>query len=370
MHKWRVLQLGAKWDKCYIPIYEALSSKGSIPLLKTLLTNKCTNECLYCAFRVGCKRQRVNWNPEKLAKITVYLWRLGYIKGLFLSSSIQKDPDLVVEKQLEVVKLLREKEKFVAYIHLRLMPGVSRNLIEEAAKYADRIGINIEAPNKEIFDEICPDKGDYLNDVIKRLKWASEEAYKARIEAKKYGFKYGFSRAGVDTQLVIGVSEDTDLEHLKTTDYLYKHLKLKRVYYSGFEPIPGTPLENKRGCPPFREYRLYQASFLIRDYKISLKEISRILDENEMLPNVDPKLALAKLHREIFPLDLNSASYKEILMIPGIGPNLARKIIAFRNTLEIKCLEDLERILGSSIAKAILPYVKLKSRRITDYEFP
>jgi len=319
--KWYFLTLGARWDRAVVPIYEAAARGKCVPLLKTLLTSHCKNECAYCAFRAGRKCLRTSWEPEKLAKITMYLWSQGRIRGLFLSSSVAKDPDYITERQLEVLGLLR-KMGYTGYIHLRIMPG--------------------------------------------RLEWITEEIQSLRKKKQFLGF--GFGKAGIDTQIIVGATEDNDLQHLKTTEWLYRKMRLKRVYYSGFEPIKQTPLENRPSCPPWREYRLYQASFLIRDYGITAKELEQIMDEQGFLPNVDPKIMLARIHREIFPVDLNTASFKEIIRIPHTGPITARKIIEYRKIKPIRYLSDLEKILGSNLARKVLKYVDIKDRQLAQFQ--
>ena len=363
--KWYFLTLGARWDRAVVPIYEAAARGKCVPLLKTLLTSHCKNECAYCAFRAGRKCLRTSWEPEKLAKITMYLWNQGRIRGLFLSSSVARDPDYVTERQLEVLGILR-KMGYTDYIHLRIMPGTNRHYIKEAVKLADRVGVNIEAPSEESFAELCPDKGNFKEDIIKRLEWITEEIQSLRKKEQFLGF--GFGKAGIDTQIIVGATEDNDLQHLKTTEWLYRKMGLRRVYYSGFEPIKQTPLENHPPCPPWREYRLYQASFLIRDYGITAKELEQIMDEQGFLPNVDPKIMLAKIHREIFPVDLNTASFKEIIRIPHIGPITARKLIEYRKIKPIKYLSDLEKILGSNLARKVLKYVDIKDRRLAQFQ--
>jgi len=268
-----------------------------------------------------------------------------------------------MERQLEVLRLLREMG-FTGYIHLRVMPGVSRHQIQEAARLADRLGVNLEAPEEAMFMEICPDKGRFKDDILKRLAWIVDEARRARVEAREAGVNVGHARAGVDTQLIVGATDDNDLQHLKATERLYRRLGLRRVYYSGFEPIPHTPLEGRRPCPISREHRLYQASFLLRDYGFSVEELREIMDDEGFLPNVDPKLAFAKVHPDLFPIDLNTATYHEILRIPHVGPVTARKILKAREVTRIRSLADLERVLGPTLAWRIQRYISLSDRRL------
>lgn len=362
--KWHFLRLGARWDRSVVPIYETAARGKCVPLLKTLLTSYCTNECAYCAFRSRRKCPRRVWEPEKLAEITLHLWRERKIRGLFLSSSVQGDPDYITEKQLEVLRHLRAKG-YVGYIHLRIMPGTSRYYIREATELADRLGVNLEAPKREIFDEICPDKGGFEEAVLKRLDWIVDEVRRAKREAARPNF--GFGKAGVDTQMIVGAAQDSDWEHLQTTEWLYKKFNLRRVYYSGFEPIPDTPLERRTACPLSREYRLYQASFLLRDYGFKADDLAQVMDEKGFLPNTDPKQALVEADLGLFPLDLNSATYYEMLRIPRVGPITARKIIEARRNVKIQFTSDLERILGARFTRRIKRYAELKDKRLTDF---
>jgi predicted DNA-binding helix-hairpin-helix protein len=304
------------------------------------------------------------WEPRKLAEITKRLWEERKIMGLFLSSSVSKDSDFVTERQLETVHTLRDMG-YTGYIHLRLMPDVDRHYIREAIEVADRVGVNLEAPNKEVFSELCPDKGGFEESVRKRLEWIVDEVRRAEAETTKP--KFGFAKAGVDTQMIVGAVDDNDWQHLQTTEWLYGKLGLKRVYYSGFEPVPKTPLERQAACPPSREYRLYQSSFLIRDYGFSLDSFAQVVDDEGFLPNVDPKLAFAKMNPAFFPMDLNSASYHEILWIPQIGPMTAKKIIEGRKNMKIRYVADLEQIIGANLTRRVVRYVELKGKKLTDF---
>ena len=363
--KWYFLTLGAKWDRAVVPIYEAAARGKCVPLLKTLLTSFCKNDCKYCAFRAERKVLRTTWEPKKLAEITIHLWKQGKIRGLFLSSSISKDPDFIMEKQLEVVEHLRNMG-YNGYIHLRIMPGANRSYIKQAVRLADRVGVNLEAPNKETFGEICPDKGGFKEAILKRLYWIIDEVKSVRKESKD--FRFGFAKAGIDTQMIVGATEDNDFQFIRTTEWLYRKLGLRRVYYSGFEPIPQTPLEKRKPCPPWREYRLYQASFLIRDYGFKAEHFKQIVNDKGFLPNFDPKLVFAQLHPELFPIDLNTATFNEILRVPHIGPINARKIINYRKMKPIRFISDLERALGPLLARRILPYVQVRDKRLSDFK--
>lgn len=362
--KWHFLRLGAGWDRAVVPIYEAAARGKCVPLLKTLLTSHCKNECAYCTFRAGRQCPRIMWKPKKLAELTMQLWRERKIAGLFLSSSVSKDPDYVTEMQLDVLRIIR-KIGYSGYIHLRIMPGVSSHYIREAVELADRVGVNLEAPNKDVFSELCPDKGDFKETIIKRLTWITNEVQRAKQITQQP--KFGFAKAGVDTQMILGATDDNDWQYLKVTEWLYKKQGLKRVYYSGFEPIAHTPLEKRRACSPWREYRLYQCSFLIRDYGFRIGNLTQIVNDEGFLPNADPKLAFAEANPDMFPIDLNTASYHEIVQIPHIGPVTARRIMKARENMQIRYFADLERIIGRNLCRRVSRYVELKDKKLTDF---
>ena len=364
-HKWRLLVLASRWDRCYVPIYEAAGRGRPVRLLKTLMTNACGNSCLYCALRCFSAETRASWRPEKLARVALRLWREKRIDGVFLSSSLPGDPDKVMELQLAAARELRSLG-FTGYLHLRLMPGVSRHLVAEAAELADRIGVNLEAPSADVFEEICPDKGSFREDILKRMEWAKEEAERAAREAGSR--PYGAYRAGLDTQMVVGAVEDSDLDFLSTTEWLFKQLGLRRVYFSPFEPLKGTPLEGREPCPRSRVLRLYQASFLLRDYGISSAELGELVGPDGRLPDRDPKVALAELQADRFPLDPNSASFWELVRVPGIGPVAAKRILALRaRGREIRDVWDLARIIGLRRAVVAARYLDLRGRGLGAY---
>ncbi len=324
--KFEKLTVSSKYDQHTVPIFHSACGNRTAPLLKTLMTNECMNDCKFCPFRTERGIKRNSWEPRELANIAVKLRKMGKIEGVFLSSSVKRYPDKTFRKQLESVKEMR-KLGFKDYIHLKVMPGTSRDLIKQSVKVADRVGINVEFPTQEHYEDMKLFL-DFEDDILKRLRWISEEVKKAQEQ--------GNCKSGMDSQIVVGASNETDKEIIKISGYIYQKLDARRVYYSKFNPIPNTPLQGKEPEYPWREYRLYQSSFLLRDYGFKSKEF--VFDDNDKLNlKEDPKFTIAK--RNDLLVDINDSSREELLKVPGIGPKTTEKVLEkrpFRNIPDLK----------------------------------
>ncbi len=307
-------------------------------LFRTLLSNVCVNDCAYCPLRADEDPRRVSLQPEELARAFMSYWRRGLVQGLFLSSGVVKDPDTTMELLLRTARYLRRREGFRGYIHLKVIPGASEAAVEEAARLADALSVNLEAPDRKSFSRLSQKK--CFEKMIRLTRYLSH--LKAEL---------GFSQT---TQLVVGAAGERDAEIIRTTEALYRKLKLNRVYFSAYQPgcgrpdLPGEELARRVDLRT-REHRLYQVDFLLRKYGFSACEIPL---RNGFLPlETDPKTAWAKTHPEFFPVDVNRASYQELLRVPGIGPTIARRIIEARKNGR---LQDLSRLFPNQklLAKA------------------
>lgn len=337
------------WDRTDVHIARIWGRGKCLRELKPLLSSYCKNSCKYCFYRRERNVTREKYTPEKLAKTIYALWRRRVIDGAMISSAVYSDPEQVVEEEIETATILK-KLGYRGFIHLRLMPGTPRYLVWEAAKVADRIGVNIESPEKAIFYDIAPDKGSYRNDILRVL----EECYRVWRRLRREGFL----KSGVVTQMIVGLGE-TDSKVLEITYRFLKDFKLARVYYSPFEPIENTPLENHPACPVSRARRLYQAFFLMRDYSFTFRDLEVLLNDNGMLPSVDDlKLEYAKRNPQDFPVDVNCAEYWELIKVPGIGPKSAKRILELREEKKIT-LEDLRKILGAYRFKKAIKYLSV-----------
>lgn len=300
-----------------------------ISLLKILMTNFCIYDCAYCVNRRTNDRPRATFTVEEIADLTISFYRRNYIEGLFLSSGVIKNPDYTMERLMLVARRLREKERYNGYIHLKAIPGASGELIYQAGCYADRLSVNIEIPTDQELRKLAPEKN--FPAVLHPMNLIGEEIVRYREERAKYRKAQVFTPAGQSTQLIIGASPENDRQILGLASGLYGKQKLKRVYYSGYLPVNtyDQRLPALQSPPLVRENRLYQSDWLMRFYHFSAGEI---LDEDQPFLDleIDPKLAYALRHPELFPVDINKAAYELILRVPGIGVRSAKMIVDAR----------------------------------------
>ncbi len=320
-----------------------------VSLLKILLTNHCIFDCAYCINRKSNDVKRAAFTVQEVVDLVINFYRRNYIEGLFLSSGIFKNADYTMERLVLIAKKLRTEHRFNGYIHLKTIPGTSEELIKEAGLYADRLSVNVEMPTEQSLALLAPDKK--REDMIKPMKFLKSAIEENRANKKIFNKTPLFAPAGQSTQMVIGATPETDLQILWMADQFYKKMNLKRVYYSGYVPISndnrlpaiGTPV------PMIRENRLYQADWLMRFYGFQLHEL---LNTNDPLLDmqIDPKLNWALNNIHLFPLNINTADYKMVMRVPGIGIQSAQKICDARKHRKLN-FEHLKKI-GVSLNRA------------------
>jgi predicted DNA-binding helix-hairpin-helix protein len=329
----------------------------TMPMLKTLLTSACERNCFYCPFRAGRDFRRATFKPEELAKTFMALHRARLAQGMFLSSGIVNGGIHSQDQLIDTAEILRYKMDFHGYLHLKVMPGAERQQVERTMQLADRVSINLEAPNTQRLQLLAPRK-EFVDELLQPLRWIDEIR---RSQSGNMGWNGRWP--STTTQFVIGAVGESDLELLTTTEILYQQVHLKRAYYSKFNPISDTPLENHPAESPLREHRLYQSSFLLRDYGFTLEELP--FDQAGFLPRqTDPKLAWAQLNLADKPVEINSASREELLRIPGLGLKSVDAILTSRQQgqrIFVQDLYDLRKI-GVNPARAA-PYIQLNGKR-------
>jgi putative DNA modification/repair radical SAM protein len=323
-----------------------------ISLLKILLTNYCIYDCVYCINRVSSNTERARFSVQEVVDLTLGFYRRNYIEGLFLSSGIIRDADYTMEAMVRAVKTLRLDHDFRGYIHLKLIPEASADLVAEAGLYADRVSINIELPKDESLAKFAPEK-DVVR--IKRAMGGVRLAIEDRADAVKAKLKPPkFAPAGQSSQLIVGADGAADGDILIRSENLYSGYGMRRVYYSAFSPIPQASSALPLVRPPLmREHRLYQADWLMRFYGFERSEVAGAGDMLDL--DRDPKHAWALRHRERFPVDVNRADREALLRVPGLGVRSVDRLLAIRRYKTVR-LEDIGRLARGGMAK-IKPFV-------------
>jgi predicted DNA-binding helix-hairpin-helix protein len=333
----------------------ALPNGRRISLLKSQLSSVCENDCYYCPFRSGRDFRRATFNPDEFARIFVALYQSHIAEGIFLSSGIVNNGVFTQDRLIDTADILRKKLNFRGYIHLKIMPGAEYSQVERAMQLADRVSINLEAPSSEHLHKLAPHKL-FNEELMHPLKWIHQ------IQTTQPAIKgwNGHWPSSV-TQFVISAVGETDVDLLGTTEYLYKHLQLKRTYFSSFNPIADTPLENNPPGSPLREHRLYEASFLLRDYGFSMEELP-FNQEGHLPLDVDPKFAFAINNLADEPIEINKADKHTLLRIPGIGPKIASSILEARTRYKLTDPNQLT-LFGVNLKRAA-PFILVNGKSL------
>ena len=294
--------------------------------------------------------KRMTFAPDELASGLDTLQRAGKVEGMFLSSGIIKGSVTTQDKIIDTVEIVRNRYQYKGFIHLKIMPGAEYDQLYRAMQLADRISVNLEGPTQERLNRLAPKK-DFTSELLKMLQWAEDIRREHPYE----------KLARTVTQFVVGAVDDTDYELLSLSNRLYRQMGLTRAYYSGFSPIMQTPFENLPATDPLREHRLYQSSFLLRDYGWRVEDLPFLADGNMSL-ELDPKRAWAEQHLLHAPIDVMKASRQQLLRVPGIGPKAAEAIIQARRLGHLTELTDLRKLNIHAVEQAA-PYILFDGRR-------
>ena len=336
-------------NAAYSGICHSWSADGRcVSLLKILMTNHCIYDCKYCINRKSNDIERAILTPDEIVRLTINFYRRNYIEGLFLSSGVIKNADYTMEQMIAVAKKLRLEENFNGYIHMKVIPGASRELIHEIGLYVDRVSVNIELAENKALKLLAPDKKP--NDISTSMGLIRKNQIQNIEEKKLFKSTPSFIPAGQTTQMIIGAGGESDFAILNRSENLYKNFGLKRVYYSAYVPVNKSGiLANTDAVPMLREHRIYQADWLLRFYNFKAEEI---LDEKNPFidPLLDPKANWAVQNWHLFPMEINRAPYKDLIRIPGIGVTSAKRIVMARRHNVIK-YEHLKK-LGVVIKRA------------------
>src|SRR5436305_4739185 len=324
---------------------------GKRKILKAMVTTACQMNCHYCPFRAGrSKMKRLTFTPDELASGLDTMQQAGQVQGMFLSSGIIKVRVTTQDKIIDTAEIVRERYGYRGYLHLKVMPGIEYDQLYRLMQLADRVSVNLEGPTQERLNALAPKK-DFQRELLRMLQLA--EQIRREHPYQKL--------AGTVTQFVVGAVGDTDLELLSLSNRLYRQYGLTRAYYSGFSPVSQTPFENLPATDPLREHRLYQASFLLRDYGWKVEDLP-FMSNGNMLLDVDPKRAWAERYLQEAPIEIMRASRDQLLRIPGIGPVGAGAILKARRLGKLISFTDLRK-LGIRAPEQASPYILLSGQR-------
>jgi predicted DNA-binding helix-hairpin-helix protein len=338
-----------------LPVFHASVGGGrKVPIIKTVLTSACERNCYYCTFRAGHDIRRHTFKPEELAATYLSMYRSGAVQGIFLSSGVAGGGIRTQDRLIAAAEVLRNKFNYQGYLHLKIMPGAEYAQVERTMQLADRVSVNLEGPTTERLGLLAPQKL-FLDELLRPLRWV-EQIRMNQPATMAWNGRWPSST----TQFVVGGAGESDLELLRASDYLYRKLRLRRAYFSGFKPVEGTPLENQQAVNPWRTHRLYQASFLLRDYGFSYEDLP-FASTGDLPLHEDPKLAWARENLSQAPLEVNRADMQQLLRIPGIGIRGARAIVTARQRHRLNELEDLKSL--GILSERAAPFILLSGRR-------
>jgi predicted DNA-binding helix-hairpin-helix protein len=337
-----------------------LPGGGSINLMRVMQTNACSLSCGYCPTYCAGKVPRATVSPEEVATTFMDVQRKGLAQGLFLTSGVPGRPTRATDRMLATLELLRRREGFGGYIHVKLLPGAETAQVEAAARLATRISVNLEGPTDAHVRALAREK-DLSGDLLPKLELAGRIYREAREEGGPG------PRGSTTTQFVVGAVGEQDQEVLRLVARLQRQRLLHHAHFSAFQPVAGTPFEDRAPTPAARESRLYQAEHLLREYGFGVEELPFGASGDLPLEH-DPKTAWALAHPERFPLEITRAPLELLLRVPGVGPRAARTLVQARRHTVLRDLRDLRR-LGIDTVRAGF-YVSVRGRRLATAPAP
>jgi len=330
---------------------------GSTHLMRVMQTNACSLSCGYCPTFCGGKVKRTALSPDEVARTFMEAHGKRLAQGLFLTSGVPGRAVRATDRMLAALEILRHREQFRGYVHIKLLPGAESAQVEAAARLANRISVNLEGPGDAYVRQLAKEK-DFGGDLLPKLEHAGRLLREARQDPRRAA-----TVAGATTQFVVGAAGERDEEILGIVARLERERLLHHAHFSAFQPVAGTPMEHLPATPAAREFRLYQAEHLLRQYGFRFEEL--VFDARGNLPlDDDPKTAWALAHPELFPFEVTRAPYEQLVRVPGIGPKAARTLVMVRRSSAIRQLADLSRI-GVDVSRAGF-FLTLRGRRAAD----
>jgi len=172
---------------------------GSTRLMRIMQINACSLSCGYCPTFCGGNVRRTYLAPEEVARVFMDAHRKGLADGLFLTSGVPGRGDRMTDRMLAAVELLRRREGFRGYVHLKLLPGAQAAQVEEAARLVSRISVNLESATDGYVRALSREK-DLSGDLLPKLRQAGQLLLDRRREQRPLPW----AQAGTTTQFVVG----------------------------------------------------------------------------------------------------------------------------------------------------------------------
>lgn len=169
-----------------------------VTLLKVLMSNACSYDCAYCVNRSSASCRRATFAPRELAELTVDFYKRNYIEGLFLSSGVLGTPDATSERMVSCLRILREELRFNGYVHSKVIPGTSPELVDELGRLSDRLSVNLELPSERSLGTLCPNK------TKSQVMSPMEQIFKTRAQEEEHLLAHGGRRLGGPTRRALG----------------------------------------------------------------------------------------------------------------------------------------------------------------------
>jgi predicted DNA-binding helix-hairpin-helix protein len=334
------------------PSVPAALSQGKSRLFKVLQSSECVYDCSFCPLRSGRDTPRATVEPEELAGQFHRAHAAGFADGLYLTSGVRESGVASMDAMLKTADILRNERGYAGYLHLKILPEAQRAQVQAAMELADRVSLNLEAPTEAHLEKLSGRK-HLETDLLERLGWIRD--LRAEFPLK----------AGVTIQFVVGAAGETDRELMTRSVELYQDYGVSKVHYAGFKPVIGTPLEHLPPTPRARENRLFQADLLQRAYGIVPEELA-YGPRGYLWLSADPKMVQALSHPENFPVEVNTASYEELIRVPGIGLLSAKRLLSRRRERLIRSPREIA--LCGAVLKRAAPFLLLDGRAIGHLE--
>lgn len=309
-------------------MFSDIHSKQAPPTVpKVFLSNQCSFNCAYCGCRAGRENTSRYCNtPREMAEIALQTAKNNG-HGVFITSAIFQNANYTQEMIIETLRILRKDLFYDGYVHAKVMPGTDPLLIEKSGRYANRLSVNIEVAQNAGYERIAKQKNK--DNILTPMQQISNLVRNSR-QYKSNGSP--ILAKSQTTQLMAGSTNETDRTIMTLSKAMYKKYNLSRVYYTAFQytkeakgyddlPFVSTPV--------WRVKRLYQADRLLQLYGFTPEDVTPEVAPN-LTQDLDPKMSWAIRNLNLFPIEVNTADYEELLRIPGIGLTYAQKIIRAR----------------------------------------